>query len=189
MTVSLAPTYCVNHPTVETGLRCIKCDRYICVKCAVRTPTGYSCRDCVRTHQKVFDTAVTRDYLIVFFLGGLLSFCGAIVISLISSLIWGLIVIILAPGAGALIGNILRRIVKGHHSRKLNWTLLVAVVLGGLPVLLFSLLPGLMYLFVGPTLEPMTTISIFGSVIWQIVYLVLAVPSAYAQFAGIRLVR
>ena len=38
-----APTYCANHPGVETSLRCNKCGKPICAKCAVRTPTGYRC--------------------------------------------------------------------------------------------------------------------------------------------------
>ena len=38
-----APTYCANHPTVETTLRCNKCGKPICAKCAIRTPTGYRC--------------------------------------------------------------------------------------------------------------------------------------------------
>ena len=32
-------------------------------------------------------------------------------------------------------------------------------------------------------------ISTFGSVVWQVVYLVLSIPVAYSQFAGIRVVR
>mgnify|MGYP001766111618 CR=1 FL=1 len=170
-------------------MRCIKCNQPICVKCAVRTPTGYACRSCIRAHQRTFDTATTRDYLVVFFLGGFLAFLGSIVVSLISSIIWGYIVIFLAPTAGVLIGNTLRRVVRGHHSRRLNWTMVAAVILGGLPLVLFSLLPGLFYFLYAGSADPLSAFSIFGSVIWQIVYLVLSVPAAYTQFAGIRLVR
>ena len=40
--------YCSYHPNVETGLRCNKCGKPICVKCARRTPVGYRCPDCIR---------------------------------------------------------------------------------------------------------------------------------------------
>jgi MFS family permease len=189
MTISSTPTYCSNHPGVETSLRCIKCDRYICAKCAVRTPTGYRCKSCVREHQKVFDTATTRDYLIAFFLGGLLSFLGSLAMMLVTSFFWGLIIIFLAPAAGGLIGNLMRRIIKGHHARALNWTLVAAVILGALPVALFSGLGGLMVALFGGSMDLWSAISFFSPVFWQIVYVALAVPAAYAQFAGIRLGR
>ncbi len=51
---SSTPTYCANHPGVETSLRCNKCGKPICAKCAVRTPTGYRCKECVRGQLKDF---------------------------------------------------------------------------------------------------------------------------------------
>ena len=48
------PLYCINHPTVETYLRCNKCGAPICPKCAVRTEVGYSCRACINRQQQVF---------------------------------------------------------------------------------------------------------------------------------------
>jgi len=183
-----SPHYCANHPGVETSLRCNKCEKYICPKCAVRTPTGYRCKECVRGQQKVFETATTKDFLIVFFLGGLLSFLGALATILITSIIWGIFVIGLAPAAGVLIGNILRGIIKGHHSRAMNWVLVAAIILGALPVLLVMGLGGLLLALFGGV-DILSAISIFGPAVWQVVYLVLVTPVAYAQFSGIRLVR
>ncbi|HLF80868.1 MAG TPA: B-box zinc finger protein, partial [Anaerolineales bacterium] len=48
---------CANHPTRETSLRCKRCDKPICASCAVLTPVGYRCRECVRGQQATFDTA------------------------------------------------------------------------------------------------------------------------------------
>lgn len=189
MTIESSPTFCVNHPGVETGLRCNKCGRPICPKCAVRTPTGYRCKDCVRAQQKIFDTATTGDYLLVFFLGGFLSFLGSLATAFVTSLVWGFIILALAPGAGVLIGNILRGIIRGRHSKALNWTLAVAVVLGGLPVLLLYGLGGLLFALFGESMDLLALYSLFGPALWQIVYLALAAPAAYAQFSGIRLAR
>lgn len=38
--------YCARHPTVETTLRCGRCDTPICPRCLVQTPVGARCRDC-----------------------------------------------------------------------------------------------------------------------------------------------
>jgi hypothetical protein len=41
---------CYRHPKVETGLRCSGCkyEHFICPRCAVLTPVGYKCPDCIR---------------------------------------------------------------------------------------------------------------------------------------------
>lgn len=58
-------TYCAVHPDRETGLRCNKCERYMCVQCAVSTPVGYRCRQCVRQVDDKFFTGTNTDYVIV----------------------------------------------------------------------------------------------------------------------------
>lgn len=37
---------CSYHPAVMTGLRCNRCGKPICPRCAVRTPVGMRCPDC-----------------------------------------------------------------------------------------------------------------------------------------------
>jgi hypothetical protein len=37
---------CAQHPDIETGLRCGKCEQPICPKCAVQTPVGARCSKC-----------------------------------------------------------------------------------------------------------------------------------------------
>lgn len=38
--------FCYRHPTIETWLRCGRCDQPICTKCAVQGPVGSRCRQC-----------------------------------------------------------------------------------------------------------------------------------------------
>ena len=65
MTESTTGTlYCYVHPNRETSLRCNNCNRPICASCAVRTPTGYRCRECVKGQQKTFDTSEWYDYVL-----------------------------------------------------------------------------------------------------------------------------
>src|SRR5258706_3205366 len=75
--------YCYVHPTREATLRCKRCERYICTSCAVRTPTGYMCRNCIREHQKSFDTAEGPDFILGFMAAGLLSAVATFLVTLI----------------------------------------------------------------------------------------------------------
>jgi hypothetical protein len=56
--------FCYIHPTRETALRCNNCERPICASCAVRTPTGYRCKECVRERRKSFETSEWYDYIV-----------------------------------------------------------------------------------------------------------------------------
>jgi hypothetical protein len=56
-------TYCEVHPDRETELRCNKCGRLMCADCAVSTPVGYRCRECVRGIRQKFYNAEPGDYM------------------------------------------------------------------------------------------------------------------------------
>src|SRR3954453_16050089 len=47
------PVPCADHPDVETRLRCSRCGKPICPRCAVRTPVGMRCPDCAGTRATV----------------------------------------------------------------------------------------------------------------------------------------
>lgn len=166
--------YCVNHPTVETTLRCNRCGNPICAKCAVRTPTGYRCPDCVRSQQKIFDTAVWYDYVLGFIVACLLSAAASFLITLIGSFgIFGWIILFFgAPTVGLVISEGIRLVIHHHRSRALFITILVALVLGALPVALVQLI----------------SFNLFG-LIFQGIYLVLVVPTVYSRLSGIQLFR
>ena len=42
---------CVNHPNVETVVRCSRCEQPICPRCMVSTPVGMRCRQCANLHR------------------------------------------------------------------------------------------------------------------------------------------
>lgn len=44
---------CSYHPDVETRLRCSRCGKPICPRCAVRTPVGLRCPDCAGTRPSI----------------------------------------------------------------------------------------------------------------------------------------
>ena len=171
MTDTHIPTlYCANHPSVETTLRCNRCEKPICPECAVLTPTGYRCKECVKSQQKIFDTAEGRDYILGFVVAVLLSFLASLVflgISLIG--FFGFIIAMAAaPTAGIIIAESVRWATRRHRSRALFITIAVAVILGSLPVILFNLT------------------NLYG-LIFQGIYLALVLPTVFYRLSGIQL--
>ena len=166
--------YCYNHPNRETTLRCKRCERPICTSCAVGTPTGYMCKDCVRERKKTFDTSEWYDYVLGFIVAGILSGIAAFLVSLIGSIgFFGWFLIAAgAPTAGVAIAEGVRLATRKRRSRSLFITVAVGVVVGALPVILFQLM----------------VLDLFG-ILFQVIYLAIAVPLAYTRLSGIPLFR
>lgn len=166
--------YCYAHPDRETTLRCKRCDQPMCASCARRTPTGYMCKDCVRAHQKSFDTSEWYDYIFGFAIAGFLSGVAAFLITLVGSIgfIGWFLAISAAPIAGTVIAEAVRLATRRHRSPSLFYTVIAGMVLGALPILIAQIL----------------TMNIFG-IIFQAVYLIIAVPLVYARLSGIQLRR
>ncbi len=174
--------YCYIHPNRATTLRCNRCNRPICAQDAIRTPTGYRCPECIRSQQKVFDTAVWYDYLTAFFTAAVGSALASGLVLLVSNIFFGLLVLILAPGAGAVIGNVVLRVIGHHRSRPLFMTAAIGMVAGALPALLLVSLPGLLGVLGGG----IRGLGELLPAIWEVVYLFLAVPAAYTQISGLK---
>lgn len=164
--------YCANHPNRETLLRCNRCDKPICGECAILTPTGYRCRECVRGQQKVFDTATTADFPLAFITAGVLSFLGSFIAP-----IMGFFTLFIAPIAGMLIVEAVRRVIRRHRSTPLFLTAAAGAALGALLLPAYRILYPLMF-GVMPNLL---------SLIWYGLYLVLVTSSVYYRLSGIRL--
>ena len=167
-------TTCYLHPTRETSLRCKRCERYICSSCARRTPTGYMCKDCVRAHQKSFDTAEPLDFISGFSTAGILSGIAAFLVTLIGGIgFFGWFLILAgAPVAATTITEGIRYVTRRHRSRSLFITCAAGVMAGALPVMIFQIL----------------TMNIFG-ILFQVIYLIIAVPFVYARLSGIQFSR
>jgi len=172
MTETTPTLYCANHPTVATTLRCNRCEKPICPQCAVLTPTGYRCKECVKSQQKIFDTSEARDFLLGFIVAALLSWLASLVFLLISLIgFFGFIIAIFAaPTAGVIIAEGVRWATRRHRSRALFITIIVAVILGSLPVILFNL-------------------TNFMGLLFQGAYLALTIPTIFYRLSGIQLFR
>ena len=166
--------YCYVHPNRETALRCNNCNRPICASCAVRTPTGYRCRECVRERQKTFETSEWYDFVSGFIVAAILSGIAAFFVTLIGRIgFFGWFLIAAgAPTAAVAIAEGVRAVTKRRRSRQLFMTVAVGVVLGALPVILYQILMQ----------------NYFG-ILFQVIYLILATPVVYTRLSGIQLFR
>ena len=108
-------SYCANHPNVETMLRCNRCGKPICTRCAVQTPVGYRCKQCVGQQQAVFYRR-RLDYVI----GGRIALVlGGIAGYLMTLLGAWFFALILGPTIGIGIAEVVRLAVRRRRSRYL----------------------------------------------------------------------
>lgn len=124
-------TYCAVHPDRETGLRCITCNRYMCVDCAVRTPVGYRCRECVRGQQQVFFKGTQTDDILTFSINAVLSGIAIGILAAVN-LTWILIAIVVGLPLGAGISELGLRATQRRRSRYSHYIAAAGAVIGGL---------------------------------------------------------
>lgn len=136
------PTYCPQHPTIATQMRCNKCGKFICLKCAMRTPVGYRCRECVYQQQNVYFNAKTHDDAIVFFVSlGVALVVTPVLAFLADSFYFGAfyLAFLAGPAAGALLVQLARTAVGRRRSRYTHYALLAGLVTGVLTGVLGAL--------------------------------------------------
>ncbi|MFC2059980.1 hypothetical protein ACFLTZ_02650 [Chloroflexota bacterium] len=121
---------CVTHPGVETNLRCGKCGKSICPKCLVQTPVGARCPDCARLRKLPTYHVSTKYYLRAAGTAlGMAIVCGIIwrVVTHIVPFLY--INLLLAPGIGYAIGEVVSLSVNRKRNTVLAVTAGIAVVL------------------------------------------------------------
>ena len=151
--------YCAAHPQRDTELRCNRCERYMCIDCAVRTPVGYTCRQCVRGHEDKFFEGTLVDYGLVAAtcaLGGALT---AFALTFIGGfLILGFII---APAIGGAAAQIALQLTRRRRGRYSGMVAAGGVLAGGIASALLLL---------------------GGLGIFTLIYLALAASAAYTRF-------
>jgi hypothetical protein len=128
----------------------------------------------VRGQQKVFNTSEWYDYVSGFVVAMFLSAVAAFLVTMIGGIgIFGWFLIAAgAPTAAVVIAEGVRMVTRKRRSRSLFITIAVGVVLGALPVILYQVL----------------SLNLFG-IVFQIIYLIIAVPVVYSRLSGIQLFR
>jgi len=165
--------YCYVHPQRETLLRCNRCEKPICQSCAVLTPTGYRCKECVRGQQKIFDTARWWDYPLAAITAGVLGYLGSLIAGFL-----GFFILLLAPVAGMIIAEAVRFVVRRRRSKPMPWLAAGAALLGALISPLFTLILLAISGQVGIGLI---------SLLWPGIFAFLAASTVYYRLKGIRI--
>lgn len=150
--------YCAVHPERDTELRCNRCERYMCIDCAKRTPVGYTCRQCVRSHENKFFEGTSLDYAIVAVAG----LAGGAITAFVTTLLGGILLlgIVIAPALGGMIAQIALQVTGRRRGRYSGFVCAAGVLTGGLAA-------GLL----------LTGLGIF-----TVIYLALATSAAFARF-------
>ena len=145
--------FCYRHPNTETSLRCNRCGQPICAKCAVRTPVGFRCPDCVRQQQSKFYTGGSLDYVLAVVVALPLSLVAAAIFTFIIARIgffsW-IISFIAAPATGGVIAEAVWRAVGRRRSRYLSTIVAACLVLSVVPFLLLELFTGNLFGLIVP---------------------------------------
>jgi len=129
--------YCTWHPDRETGLRCLRCERPMCVECARRHPVGMRCKECARELRPPIYKVSGSGLALA---GVAAAVAGAVfgAVAFVAVFAFGLFGILIAFFLGGLLGGLQAEIVSRSAGRK-RGRVLQRVALAGLVV--GSLLP------------------------------------------------
>ena len=173
--------YCANHPQTPTQLRCNKCSKPICTKCAVLTPVGYRCRECVRGQQAIFETALWYDYVIAAVICVPL---GAFSAAILGRL--GFFMFFLAPVAGGLTAELVRAAVRRRRGRHLTLVAALSFLLGALGVFVVPLAAvAIMALLNGQNPAALLNTRVLFSLLFPLIYAALSTSTLYARLRNI----
>jgi hypothetical protein len=172
--------YCANHPNRETSLRCNRCGKPICSTCAVLTPVGYRCKECIRGQQAGFDTALFRDYPIAFIIAAVGVGLGIGILGYL----WYWIGFIFAPVVGGGLAEAIRIAVGRRRSRRLPFAAIIGGAVGVLPHLILSGVGIFSTAYTGITLSWLGGIGL--NLIFPLAYGFLMISTLFYRLRGIQ---
>ena len=171
------PLHCANHPRVETRLRCNKCGKPICIKCARRTPVGFRCPECLREQQSIFYSATPVDYGIAVAVGLALS----VVAGFIMSHLGWFFAIFLGPVTGGIIAEAIRQATRKRRGRWMSLVAVLCIITGAIIPLILT------FANLSPVLPSLSAPDLWGVILttlltrMNIVYVALAAITVYTR--------
>ena len=178
-----AALVCANHPGRATSLRCNRCNKPICASCAVPTPVGYRCNECVRGQQQAFETASNLQIGLAAVIAG----AGTtFAIGILSFL--GFFGLILAPVAGGGMAELVRLSMRGGRSRNLPLAAAVGASVGVLVYGLIRVAPfALFMIFDVGGIDPGSLLRAGSSLLWPLAHGALMIGTLFYRLRGIRI--
>lgn len=147
---------CYRHPNRPTSLRCYNCGKPICSSCAVKTPVGYSCPDCIREKEDAFFNAKSLDYVVAPAIGLVLSLVAGYLVSrfALGGGFFTIIIMVFVGGiAGRFIGQLSKQAIGRRRGRYLPQVMVAMLILGTavwlLPIFILAGF-GSLFAFIGP---------------------------------------
>lgn len=132
---------CYRHANRATALRCYSCHKPICSQCAVKTPVGYRCPDCIREAEAVFFNARLVDYVIAPLVSLPLSLlAGLLMLQLSGSFFFILLTFFIGGLIGGFIGRMAKAAIGRRRGRYLPHVVTATVIIGGMVAALPSIL-------------------------------------------------
>ena len=172
--------YCYKHKDRPTLLRCNQCLRPICLECAVSTPTGYRCKECVAKQQKKFNNSVTGDYVIAGIMSGVIGLLGSLILTYLSWIprYFG---VILGPALGIGIVTLVRKITQGRRSSTLNYVTVWAAGIGAALPILRTIALIFKSIFLGQFSNLLSGSFFIG---WSVIYIALLCGTIWSNLKG-----
>lgn len=155
---------CPVHPQREATLRCIRCDRPMCLACMVRTSVGYICKDCARQHDNQFFDANAVDYALAFTLPFVVSVAANALSLTLGFFLFALVIGFVGGGlVTTLHQQIKRRRKKGGYGRYSAQIAAVGTLAGALfaPTLVILLRAGALVFLPGAAIQFNTILCTF----------------------------
>ncbi|MBW3636421.1 MAG: hypothetical protein KY445_08145 [Armatimonadetes bacterium] len=121
---------CARHKTVETRLRCGRCEKPICPKCTVYGPTGTRCRDCLSNRGSHLYQIAPRQAALAFGASVVLGALGAALTQAVG--VFWFWVLLYAPAIGPLWGRAMVKISGGKRGSKLALIVSAGIIVGAL---------------------------------------------------------
>jgi hypothetical protein len=125
--------YCANHPNRETLLRCNRCEKPICLDCAVQTDVGYRCRECIGQARAKYYTGGTPDVAVAVVVALVLgAIAGAVAYAFLGALGFFsfLIAFVAGPAVGGAIAEAIRMILRKRRAQGMKAAAAAATVAG-----------------------------------------------------------
>ncbi|MBE2181993.1 MAG: hypothetical protein IAE89_01090 [Anaerolineae bacterium] len=175
--------YCAVHLDRETSLRCNKCGRYMCSECAISTPVGYRCKQCVRGVEDQFFNAALADYALVFVISAFIAATAAVIARLIGLPL--LFAIILGLPLGGLISEAAVRALRRKRGRYTGGSCVTGIIIGGV----IGLGAAILLRLSGASVSEIPLQVIFQAMFSQIGPLLMIGLAAFAAFGRFRIRR
>jgi hypothetical protein len=126
-TAPVGPMRCARDPSVETYLRCGRCETPICPRCLIQTPVGSRCRDCAQLRRLPMFEIRPIHYLKGLgagIVGGIAA--GLVMVTLqVNIRLFGLFALLMMAGLGYIIGEAINRATRGKRG---TWLAVIAAL-------------------------------------------------------------